>query len=139
MHAVWTRLRHFVASVMLVAMASFALHSAAMAGLHQHGGSDCGQHASAKGHAAAHHHHDAGHSHNGKAHAHHHDTSDDGQTDAAAEPCCGSVCSVAISTAAPGATWAPVASPLARVPHAVQGTDNRPDGLKRPPRTPDIA
>lgn len=147
MHAAWTRLRRAVASLMLAAMASFVLHAGAVAGGHAHGPSavDCGSHASSKGHvhAAAHHGSAAvGHAYEAdEAHAHggHHAPhgSDDGI--AAAEPCCGSMCSVAISTRAPEGASARLASPVEVLPDASQGPDTRPEGPKRPPRTPDIA
>ena len=145
MHAVWTRLRRFVASAMLVAMVSFVFHGGAMAGMHQHGPaavSDCGSHASAKGHvhAADSHHDHVGHAYNGgDAHAHgDHHGGCDGKS-ASAEPCCGSMCSIAISARAPDTSWAPVAAPVELTPEVPGRPDNRPDGLKRPPRTPDIA
>ncbi len=147
MHAAWTRLRRYVAGAMLVAMASFVLHGGAMAGMHRHGPApvaDCGSHASAKGHthsAAHHHHHVADHAHaddGGGAHAHgdHHGGD---QKSASSEPCCGNMCFVAISAPAPETGWAPVASPLVPMPDATGRPDNRPEGLKRPPRTPGIA
>jgi len=142
-HAVWTRLRRFVASAMLVAMVSFVFHGSAMAGMHQHGpaaASDCGSHASAKGHVHSDgtHHHHAAHVHDGGdvlAQGDHHD----GGGSASSEPCCGSMCSIAISARAPETSWAPVAAPVELMPELPGRPDNRPDGLKRPPRTPDIA
>lgn len=143
MHTVWIRLRRLVASAMLVAMASFVLHGGAMAGMHQHsiGAQDCGTHASYTSHVHVdtddHHGSDAGHPHEGgEAQAHH---GDDGHESASAEPCCGSVCSIAIATTVPDAAWALVSAPIVHMLDATFGPDNRPEGLKRPPRTPDIA
>lgn len=147
MHASWTRLRRFIASAMLAAMVSFVLHGGAMAGLHQHasGAQECGWHASAKSpsHAAVatgHNHHGGEHAHgNGDAHAHLHADDVDGQKSAAAEPCCGSMCSIAISTYAPQAAWAPFSAAVELMPDDMGRPDKSPDGLKRPPRTSAIA
>lgn len=142
MHAVWTRLRYLVARVMLAAMMSFVFHGSAVAGMHPHGAaavSGCGSHASADGHA-----HSAGSHHDLTDHA---DDGDDVHTDheshdgksASSEPCCGSMCSIAISARVPDTFWAPLSVPVELTPDVRGRPDNLPDGLKRPPRTPDIA
>jgi hypothetical protein len=124
-------------------MVSFVFHGGAMAGMHQHGPaavSDCGSRtAKSHAHSAGSHHgldhvHDAGDVH---AHGDHHDGGD--HKGASAEPCCGSMCFIAISARAPDTSWAPVAAPVELMPEVPGRPDNRPDGLKRPPRTPDIA
>ena len=65
MAAALNHLRRLVASVMLVAMASFVLHGAAMGGFHPHkAGSDCAP-------VTAHAHHAQGHDHgDGIVHVH---------------------------------------------------------------------
>lgn len=146
MHAVWTRLRRLVASVMLVAMASFVLHGGAVVAMHQHGGAehDCGSHASSASHGAATDHvnlEPSGHSH-GIDEAHEHlpaGGGDHGHKGASTDVCCGSLCAIAISMTPPGAAWAPIAAAPVPLPEAAERADARPDGPKRPPRTPSIA
>lgn len=149
MTAAWTHFRRLVASLMLVAMTSFVLHSGAMAGLHQHGldSSECETTASS-GHV-----HQAAvsieqaHDHDNVA-AHHHGTidsadevsSNDTKADPGAKtPCCTSVCAVVLTSVNPAAMSAPMGIILTLLPESqlVSGID--PNGLKRPPRTPDIA
>lgn len=139
MHAAWTSLRRLVASAMLAAMLAFVLHGGAMAGPHLHaaGTAGCASHADGGHH---HHHADtAGSHHHGDAHhqgdAHH----PGGEPHEGAEACCGSACAVAIASPAPQAAGTPVAAPPVLLPEPAQGSGLGPDGLRRPPRTPDIA
>jgi hypothetical protein len=151
--AAWTRFRRLVASLMLVAMASFVLHGGAMAGVHQHGpgSTDCAASASV-GHmhqAAAHDRsttngHQPGHDHTAGA-AHQHvdaslDPADAGDpgSDAKASPCCASICAIAMPAIGPDAISAPIGIAVALLPASQNGTDMSLDGLKRPPRTPGI-
>ena len=139
MHALWTSLRRYVASAMLAAMVSLVFHGGVMAGLHQHatGSPGCGPSALLSGHshAASTHDHGSDPSHGG-GDLHDHDA---GGQESAAGPCCGSVCSIAVSVRVTDVTCAPVAASVELVPEDGGRPDNRPDGLKRPPRTPDIA
>lgn len=139
MKAVWTHLRRYVTGLVLVAMASFVLHGGALAGL---GG------------------HNPGHTRT-EAHASHSKTSDqphqdctggfvveapegcapgaDDGADGPHSPHCGSVCGLALPTAAvgPAAVLAADTAPLSLESRLESGID--PNGLKRPPRTPGIA
>ena len=152
MSAVWTHFRCLVASLMLVAMASFVLHGGAMAGVHQHGpgSAKCATAASA-GHvhqAAAHEHsaahfHQSKHDHAGVAHQHayaHLDTADAGDPTSGAtpSPCCDSVCAIALSAIGPDAISAPMDIAAELLPTSQNGTGMSLDGLKRPPRTTSI-
>lgn len=130
---------------MLAAMASFVLHGAAMAGAHQHvpASQDCDRtghvHAQAKG--SAHLHAD------GTAHVHHadgdlgsgdHEPIGDHHADGEEAACCGSLCAVAIAAGAPDTPSIPLAAgSLPLVNQVGSGADL--SGLKRPPRTTDIA
>lgn len=142
MNAMWTHCRRLVASLMLVAVASFVLHGGAMAGVHVHGSgaAECATPASA-GHV----HKAAGH-HRGDGVAHHHastaDTSDglpEGHQAAPGENCCTGVCAVALSARAPETLSVPMATLTALVPESQDGSSRSIEGLKRPPRTPSIA
>jgi hypothetical protein len=136
--------------MMLVAAASFVLHSGALAGLHRHGqGSpDCEQTASSgHGHqhgpqAAAHVHHSA-HDH-GDGITHHHAkadvvdeaTPDDQQADAGTQgSCCASACPIAMAPLGLDAISAPMTLVLSLVPGSQRGSGIDPGQLKRPPRT----
>jgi hypothetical protein len=136
--------------MMLVAAASFVLHSGALAGLHRHGqGSpDCEQTASSgHGHqhgpqAAAHVHHSA-HDH-GDGITHHHAkadvvdeaTPDDQQADAGTQgSCCASACPIAMAPLGLDAISAPMTLVLSLVPASQRGSGIDPGQLKRPPRT----
>lgn len=140
-HAVRIKLRHFVASAMLAAMMSLIFHGGVAASLHQHasGSLGCGLHASTSGHSQA----SADHDHGGERF---HDVDEAspqaGSTDqegATPEPCCGSMCSIAISTRGPDKAWTPFATEVAVAGEPPARPDNRPDGLKRPPRASDTA
>jgi hypothetical protein len=136
--------------MMLVAAASFVLHSGALAGLHRHGqGSpDCEQTASSgHGHqhgpqAAAHVHHSA-HDH-GDGITHHHAkadvvdeaTPDDQQADAGTQgSCCASACPIAMAPLGLDTISAPMTLALSLVPGSQRGSGIDPGQLKRPPRT----
>lgn len=148
MNAAWIRFRRLVASLMLVAMTSFVLHSGAMASLHQHGSgsSNCDEAAS------------AGHIHQAatieKAHdhgddiTHHHDqtntadgvTSTETKADLGAKaPCCASVCAIVLTSFDPAAPSAPIIAVAMLLPESQRASGIGPNGLKRPPRTPNIA
>ncbi len=101
MAAALNHLRRLVASVMLIAMASFVLHGAAMAGFHPHkaGSADCGP-------VATHSHQPEGHDHgDGVVHVHaeqaadadHGGTPDHHANGGSDGPCCSSVCSVTLA------------------------------------------
>jgi hypothetical protein len=144
--AALNHLRRLVASVMLVAMASFVLHGAAMAGFHPHkaGSADCGP-------VAAHAHQAHGHDH-GEAVVHVHaeqaadvaardhgskaDHHADGGSDG---PCCSSVCSVTVAILGSDLVSAPMGFAKAFQPESQVGSGIDQSGLKRPPRTPSIA
>ena len=155
MSALWIHIRRLVASVMLVAVASFVLHGGAMAGLHQHGpgSTECAAPASG-GHvhqAATHSHptpaaHDVGHDHGEGAADHHHDAGmldeaspSDQQAAGEGSPCCAGICAIALTGFGPDTTSAPMGATLVRVPASQRGSGIDPNGLKRPPRTPCIA
>jgi hypothetical protein len=141
-----TQFRRFVASLMLVAMASFGLHNGAFAGLHRHGSAqiECG----------------AGHSH-GHAHAshgpapsldvhkaphHHHGPSVD-LPDPPAEPastgfdgsCCTGGCPVAVTAPVPHAIPTRIAALMRHGSEPQAPAATTLDGLKRPPRPLGIA
>lgn len=155
MSALWTHFRRLVASVMLVAVASFVLHGGAMAGLHQHGpgSTECAA-PSSGGHvhqAAAHGRstldaHQIGHDRSAGA-AHHHVDADlsneaapsDQQAAGEGSPCCAGICAIALTGFGPDTTSAPMGATLIPVPVSQRGSGIDPNGLKRPPRTPCIA
>jgi hypothetical protein len=151
--AVWIHFRRLVASLMLVAMASFVLHGGAMAGVHQHGlgSTECATTA-----ASGHIHKSAAHDHS-SAHVHQteHDHADDvahkhvdaavdmadasdPASDAKPSPCCASVCAIALTAITPNTISAPMGIAVALLPTSQNGTGMSLDGLKRPPRTPSI-
>ncbi len=154
MNTLWTHFRRLVASLMLVAMASFVLHGGAMAGMHQHGpgSTECAPAAPAgHTHQASVHDHSSAHAHPG-AHnhadgaAHQHadtalDTADAGDpaSDAKPSPCCASVCAIAMTAIGSDAMSAPMGIAVALLPTSQNGSGMSLDGLKRPPRTPSIA
>ena len=154
MSAAWAHFRRLVASLMLVAMTSFVLHGGAMAGVHQHGmGSiECAA-AAPVGHVhqAAVHDHSSSHVHqaehdqaDGVTHQHAEasvDTADADHpaSDAKSSPCCASVCAVALTAIGPDAIPAPIGIVVELLPASQNGTGTSLDGLKRPPRTTDIA
>lgn len=122
----WTHFRHLVTSLMLVAVASFVLHSGALAGMHRHGqGSpDCEQTTSSG----------LGHQHDPQAAAHVH------QADAGPEgSCCASACPIAMAPLGLDTISAPMTLALSLVPGSQRGSGIDPGHLKRPPRTPCIA
>jgi hypothetical protein len=150
LNTLWTHFRRLVMSLMLMAAASFVLHSGALAGMHRHGQgpSDCEQTASAgTGHqhgvqASAHVHqtaHDPG-----DGVAHHHAQADladevapdDRQADAGPEgSCCASACPIAMAPLGLAAISAPMGIAVALLPTSQNGSGMSLDGLKRPPRT----
>lgn len=150
MNTPWTHFRRLVTSLMLVAMASFVLHSGALAGMHRHGQSpsDCRpMAASAQGHlhGAEAHVHRAAHDH-GDGAVHHHasdDAADESAPDdrqASAEgACCASACPVAMAPLSLAAISAPMGIAVALPATSQDGSGTSLDGLKRPPRTPGIA
>jgi hypothetical protein len=145
--AALNHLRRLVASVMLVAMASFVLHGAAMAGFYSHeaGSADC-QPVAAQAHQAQGHDHgdgvfhvhaaeptpDVSHHTEGGHAGHHADGGSDG-------PCCSSVCSVTLAMSGSDLVSAPMAFANAFQPQSQVGSGIDQGGLKRPPRTPSIA
>ncbi|NBJ12816.1 hypothetical protein [Microvirga arsenatis] len=154
MSAAWIHFRLLVTSLMLVAVASFVLHSGVLAGMHRHGQgpSDCQQTASAgTGHQhapkATMHVHQAAHDH-GDGVTHHHAKADvaeevapDGQqADAGTQgSCCASACPIAMAPLGLSAISAPRTLALSLVPGSQRGSGIDPGQLKRPPRTPSIA
>ncbi len=150
MTTLWTHFRRLVTSLMLVAVASFVLHSGALAGMHRHGqGSpDCEQTASSgtghqHGPQAAAHVHQAAHDH-GVGVSHHHAQADvadevapdDRQADAGPEgSCCASACPIAMAPLGLHAISAPMGIAVALLPTSQNGSGMSLDGLKRPPRT----
>jgi hypothetical protein len=131
---------------MLVAMASFVLHGAAMAGFHPHktGSADC-QPVAAQAHQAQGHDHGDGivhvhaveeaadlDGHNEGGQADHHANGSDG-------PCCSSVCSVTLAVLGSDLVSAPMGFAKAFQPQSQVGSGIDQGGLKRPPRTPSIA
>lgn len=153
MSAVSDSLLRLVASFMLVAMASFVLHGPAMAGGHRHGSGSQGCEtraahphpalASSAGEVGA-----AAHAHaDGTAHIHQDHAgagSPDGapaehQAPGAEAACCGSTCTVAITAPAPDAGSAVIEALTALLPGDRHRSGADLDGLKRPPRSTDIA
>jgi hypothetical protein len=142
--AALNHLRRLVASVMLVAMASFVLHGAAMAGFHPHetSSADCGP-------AATHAHQAQPHDHgDGIVHVHAEQAADvadhdDGGTPDHANggdgPCCSSVCSVTLVMSGSDVVSAPMGFAKAFQPESQVGSGIDQSGLKRPPRPPSIA
>lgn len=157
MKAALSHLRRLGASLMLVAMASFVLHGAAMAGSHARGGSaqcqpqvthvhqiaHAQQHGTAGEHAVAHHHGD------GVVHFHASDGAQvapdqpgAGPEHKAADnhsPCCSMACAVTLAASEVAAVAGPTPAARASLPASQQGFGTDPNGLKRPPRTPSIA
>lgn len=150
MNTLWTHFRRLVMSLMLMAAASFVLHSGALAGMHRHGqgSSECEQTASAgtwhqHGPQVAAHVHQAAHDH-GDGVAHHHAkaeaadgvASDDRQADVGPEgSCCVSTCPFAMTPLGLAAISAPMGIAVALLPTSQNGSGMSLDGLKRPPRT----
>ena len=134
MHHTWTHIRRLVASIMLVAFASFVLHGSAMARpapmqsaagavtQHRHSAHDHGIGAHAD-HAAAERHHDS------NAPDHH------GATGA----CCGSFCATAIAPFARDVAVCRVETSVAVPSFEADGHGIAGESPRKPPRTPDIA
>ena len=151
MRACLSHLRRLVASVMLVAMASFVLHGAAMAGFHAHGvgGAKCQpqstqvhQHAPAHDHAAHHHANAVVHSHSADAAQVAVDQPGAGPEHIPVSdpsPCCSTACAVSLAASTVPAVSGPVPSAAAILPARQDGFGTDPSGPKRPPRTPCIA
>jgi hypothetical protein len=128
---------------MLAAMASFVLHGVAMAGGHRHGpttlGCDPADHAPKVAKGFAHTHAD------GTRHVHH--SSDDvgsaqgegAHQHAEGGACCGKLCPVAIISGPPDTPSAPLRSADALLVADQNGSGTSASGLRRPPRTTDIA
>ncbi len=130
---------------MLVAMASFVLHGAAMAGFHPHkvGLTDCAP-VSAHGHKAQAHEHGDGivHVHAEQAADvadHDHGGTPDHNANGAGGPCCSTVCSVTLAILGWDLLSAPMGFSKAFQPESQVGSGIDQSGLKRPPRTPSIA
>jgi hypothetical protein len=151
--ALWIHFRRLVASVMLVAVASFVLHSGAMAGFHHHGpgSTECAETAAGHVHQAAQEHDERAAQVQGDGKVHHHapadhahaDLTGDGATDDRQAPtgdtCCANVCAVALTALTPSAISAPLSVTAALPPVSHDGVSTHLDRLKRPPRTPCIA
>ncbi|MBL0406690.1 hypothetical protein JKG68_22325 [Microvirga aerilata] len=147
MNTLWTHLRRLVTSLMLVAVASFVLHSGALAGMHRHGqGSpECEQtassghghqHALARVHQAAYDHGDGVTHHHAKADVVDEVTPDDRQADAGPDgSCCASACPIAMAPLGLDAMSAPMTLALSLIPGSQRGSGIDPGHLKRPPRT----
>jgi hypothetical protein len=124
-------------SVMLVAVASFVLHAAAMAVT-----ADC-----MATRAVDHHRQAAAHVHgDGSLHVHAQadvrksgsgvaENRDAGQDDS----CCSKACVAALAAKGPGAILGPMVPADAFLPERLDGAGMRPDDVRRPPRTPGIA
>ncbi len=154
MNTLWIHFRRLVTSLMLVAVASFVLHSGVLAGMHRHGQGlpECQQTASSghghqHGSQAAPHVHQATHDH-GDGVTHHHAKADvtdeaapdDRQADAGTQgSCCASACPIAMAPLGLTAISAPMTLALSLVPGSQRGSGIDPGQLKRPPRTPSIA
>ena len=132
---------------MLVAMASFVLHGAAMAGFHPHkaGSADCKP-------VVAHAHQAPGHDHgDGLVHVHaveqaadmaghDHGSQADHHANGGSEgPCCSNICSVTLAMPGSDVVSAPIGFAKAFQSKSQVGCGIDPGGLKRPPRTPSIA
>jgi hypothetical protein len=154
LNTLWIHFRRLAMSLMLVAAASFVLHSGALAGLHQHGKTspDCHETASAghrhhRDHGAGVHVHQASHAH-GNPVLHHHVGNgmtsevapdiDQSSADAQA-PCCASACPIAMAPLSLDAISAPMILALSLVPGSQRGSGIDPGHLKRPPRAIGIA
>jgi hypothetical protein len=151
LNTLWTQFRRLVASLMLVAMASFVLHGGAMAAMHQHGpgSTECApaapaghvHQAAVQDHSSAHS-HQAEHAHaDGVAHQHADtalDTAEAGDpaSDAKPSPCCTGVCAIAMTAIGSDAISAPMGIAVALLPTSQNGSSMSLRGLKRPPRTP---
>ncbi|MBJ6126843.1 hypothetical protein [Microvirga splendida] len=143
MSAVWTHLRRFIASLVLVAMAVFVLHNGAMAGMQAHGldsvrsgtqaaiAKELQQHPGCGGETAGVEVEDgcalmgADHDHDGAQGLH--------------NPHCGSVCGFALPSVNLGLATVRVVAMITLTPESQQGSGIDPNGLKRPPRTPHAA
>ncbi|MFC4172441.1 hypothetical protein ACFOYU_10255 [Microvirga sp. GCM10011540] len=143
MSAVWNHLRRFVASLVLVAMASFVLHGGAMAALQAHdGGPARGAHATHTKDADRPHpecadrvvtavapdgcvHGAGGPDHDGSEGPH--------------SPHCGMVCGLALPSGSLGPVPVPATAAVCLPLESQRGSGIDPNGLKRPPRTPCIA
>jgi hypothetical protein len=150
LNSLWTHFRRLVTSLMLVAVASFVLHSGALSGMHWHrqGPSDCEQMASSgpghqHGPQIAAHVHQTAHDHGDEV-AHHRamagaadEVAPDGQqADAGpAGSCCASACPIAMAPLGLDAMSAPMTLALSLVPGSQRGSGIDPGHLKRPPRT----
>ena len=146
MAAALNYVRRLVASVMLVAMASFVLHGAAMAGhAHKTGSPDCGGLAVHAHQAQGHGHGDgvvhvhaeqsaplADHDHGGAAPDHHAGGGSDG-------PCCSSLCSATLTMPGVDVVSAPMCVARTLTPESQVGSGIDQGDLKRPPRTRGIA
>jgi hypothetical protein len=123
---------------MLVAVASFVLHGGALASHHAHGPASIG--CAAGDHHGAHHDgHDHGHGHH-YAHAGSgaDETGSEGD-DSAGSPCCTGLCAMVLAAVAPDAASAPMRPARVSDGEARLAAGIDPGGLKRPPRTTDIA
>ncbi|WP_201860723.1 hypothetical protein [Microvirga soli] len=143
MSAVWTHLRRFVASLVLVAVTVFVLHNGAMAGMRAHDldGARSGSHAAliekfqqhqdCAGETAGVEAEDGcasmggGHDHEGAQGLH--------------NSHCGSFCGFALPSVDLGPGTARIVAMITLTPVSQQGSGIDPNGLKRPPRTPCIA
>ena len=141
MAAALNHLRRLVASVMLVAMASFVLHGAAMAGFHSRGAGSPGCPPAAHVHQGQGHEHGATVTHLHSPDAQVADSHDQaGNADHHSDgPCCSSVCSVTLAILGSHLVSAPMGFAKPFQPESQVGSGIDQSGLKRPPRTPSIA
>lgn len=155
MSAVWTRCRRLVASLMLAAVTSLVLHGGAFSAAHQGGASPFGCVLAGEAghvhdsHAAAAHDRSAAHGpaampDGGAPHAHAtlaadaaHGAADHRHAaDGLEAPCCGSVCTVALTALDAPVLSAPIGLATTLVPVSQGGSGIDPHGLMRPPRAP---
>ena len=137
MHRTWRHTRRLVASIMLVAFASFVLHGSAMARLTpMHSGS-----------GAVIHHHDDGEHVDGSAATHTlaaADQNGEASPDApghtrANGACCGSFCATAITPFVRAIPVSFIETSAALPSFEADGHGIADEGPRKPPRTPDIA
>ena len=130
---------------MLLAVASFVLHGSAMARM-QAAGPCAGSDQVSLSHSHGDHRHASAEAHDDAGIGHVQASADSGGHDhgradhhADGAPCCGMSCAIAITPVGPDLLCAPVALSAVVPAFAEAGGGIDPNGLKRPPRTPDIA
>lgn len=139
MHGTWTHTRRWVASLMLVAFASFVLHGSAMARLTPmhaatsmagHDDRDSHDHGNAVTHV---------HSASLDAAAQHGGPGDGADHHGTQGACCGSYCTTAIAPFARDAAISRVVTAAAVPTFEAAGHGIDDESPRKPPRTPDIA